>query len=101
MLRYTLLHPPRGPPATNTIPFTIARFSMCTVLFYTATGLAAISDPDDSQYSHPRRPPPPLPKELFVSFRFAETLQYLVDTALAGKAYRYWRIHNFRRIHLN
>ena len=74
---------------------------MCTALFYTATGLAAISDPDGFQYSHRRRPPPPLPKELFVSFRFAETLQHLVDTALAGEASRYRRIHNFRRIHLN
>ena len=69
---------------------------MCTVLFYTATGLAAVSDPNAYRYTGP--PPPPLPKCLYVSFRFAATLQHLVATSLAGKADC---CHSFQRIHLN
>ena len=68
---------------------------MCA-LSYTATGLAAISDPDDL-YSRPRRPPP-LPKELRLSLGLAATLQHLVETALAGETGPFY---GFQRIHLN
>ena len=69
---------------------------MC-VLSFTPTGLAAISDPNDL-YSRPRRPLPPLPKELRLSLGLAATLQYLVETALAGETGPFY---GFQRIHLN
>lgn len=88
----------------NHIPFTYypPLFPMCISLFWSVIGMAAVSDPDEPPYTGP--PPPPVLKgvEMFVSFRFAETLQHLVDTGLAGEGYRSWlRPPSFRRIHLN
>ena len=70
---------------------------MC-VLSYTATGRAAVSDPDDPHYNRTGPPLPPLPKQLILSLGLAETLQHLVETALAGEC-GFFR--GFQRIHLN
>ena len=70
---------------------------MCLFSF-TATGFAAVSDPNELDYRLIVGPPPPLPKELRLSLGLAETLQYLVGTALAGEC-GFFR--GFQRIHLN
>ena len=98
---------------------------MCESLFWTDTALAAISDPTDHRCNllgpPPPLPPPPSwlpprvvlplpplpplppwqPKEMTGFFRFAATLQHLVDTALAGKGYSSPRPPSIRRFYLN
>ena len=65
---------------------------------YTATGFAAVSDPDELDLRLIVGPPPPLPKKLFLFLGLAPTLQHLVETALAGEC-GFFR--GFQRIHLN
>ena len=71
---------------------------MDNFLSFTLAALAAVSDPNETPFTHSLGPPPPLPKELFVSLRLAETLQHLVETALAGECGTF---KGFQRIYLN
>ena len=71
---------------------------MDNFLSYTLAALAAVSDPNEIPFTRSLGPPPPLPKELLVSLRLAETLQHLVETALAGECGPF---KGFQRIHLN
>ena len=70
---------------------------MCTVLFLTPTGLAAVSDPNEIPFSW-HGPPPVVPKNLFLFLYLKPTLQHLVETALAGDCGPFY---GFQRIHLN
>ena len=70
---------------------------MC-LFSYTATGFAAVSDPNEPDYRLIVGPPPPLPKELSLFLGLAPTLQHLVETTLASEC-GFFR--GFQRIHLN